>query len=369
MPYIFERQNEKGIIKDSVTGAVLVSAETGTVIRNDQSFTIDLGANENFTCNYSDIQTINGGTPPDAGTATEMLYEVFPKVITAADVNAIPLTEKGQAGGVATLGEDGKIPLAQSRLTDVVYKGVWNAATNTPTIADGAGTAGNFYVVSVGATRNLGSGNQVFEPGEAVYYNGIAWEGVPNANLSLSGGVLTGPLLIVQNVAGKKLILAMKDPGTQQNAPTALGVASEYLRIGGGEWNQNSFRTIGFGYVSSDANHAPAFVGYQETSTTSNTRGDVIIGTRPNNNNEAPVTVLRVNSAGQILAESAAYVPASDQALVNRKYADRGRVGTTAQRPTGLLAADIGFLYYDSTLKKPIWWDGTAWTDASGVAL
>ena len=41
--------------------------------------------------------------------------------------------------------------------------------------------------------------------------------------------------------------------------------------------------------------------------------------------------------------------------------------GTTAQRPpNGLLIGDI---YYDTTLVKPIWWNGTVWKDATGATV
>jgi hypothetical protein len=46
--------------------------------------------------------------------------------------------------------------------------------------------------------------------------------------------------------------------------------------------------------------------------------------------------------------------------------------GTTANRPAGLLSADIGHLYLDTTLDpdgKPIWWTGTIWVDATGAAV
>jgi hypothetical protein len=45
--------------------------------------------------------------------------------------------------------------------------------------------------------------------------------------------------------------------------------------------------------------------------------------------------------------------------------------GTTAQRPT-LLASQVGFTYLDTTLDadgKPIWWNGTAWVDATGAVV
>lgn len=43
--------------------------------------------------------------------------------------------------------------------------------------------------------------------------------------------------------------------------------------------------------------------------------------------------------------------------------------GATTDRPTGLTAANAGRYYYDTTLSKPIWWNGSAWRDAAGSAV
>jgi hypothetical protein len=40
------------------------------------------------------------------------------------------------------------------------------------------------------------------------------------------------------------------------------------------------------------------------------------------------------------------------------------QAGTTAQRPTDGLF--IGRRYYDKSLNKPVWYDGSQWRDASG---
>lgn len=40
--------------------------------------------------------------------------------------------------------------------------------------------------------------------------------------------------------------------------------------------------------------------------------------------------------------------------------------GATSARPTGLPA---GSMWYDTTLHKPIWYDGSAWRDASGTIV
>jgi hypothetical protein len=39
--------------------------------------------------------------------------------------------------------------------------------------------------------------------------------------------------------------------------------------------------------------------------------------------------------------------------------------GTTAARPT---TVTLGFMYFDTTLNKPVWWNGTSWRDATGAA-
>ena len=59
-----------------------------------------------------------------------------------------------------------------------MYKGTWNANTNTPTLADGTGTAGDLYIVSVAGTQNLGSGSITFAVGDEAVYNGTIWQKV-----------------------------------------------------------------------------------------------------------------------------------------------------------------------------------------------
>ncbi len=46
--------------------------------------------------------------------------------------------------------------------------------------------------------------------------------------------------------------------------------------------------------------------------------------------------------------------------------------GTTASRPTSRLDNSwqtIGLMYFDTTLNKPIWWNGTNWVDANGTTV
>ena len=40
--------------------------------------------------------------------------------------------------------------------------------------------------------------------------------------------------------------------------------------------------------------------------------------------------------------------------------------GITSERPT-LVSRDAGYMYYDTSINKPIWWTGTKWVDANGT--
>ena len=48
-----------------------------------------------------------------------------------------------------------------------------------------------------------------------------------------------------------------------------------------------------------------------------------------------------------------------------------GLSGTTANRPVNgtVYAMKIGFQYFDTSIGKPIWWNGTGWIDSSGVTI
>lgn len=105
----------------------------------------------------------------------------------------------GVASGIATLDSGGLVPLVQLPITGALtYKGAWNATTNSPTLIDGTGTSGDFYVVSVGGTRNLGSGSIVFVAGNGVLYNGTIWQQI--------GSVMTGTVTSVNSADGNATV-------------------------------------------------------------------------------------------------------------------------------------------------------------------
>ena len=140
----------------------------------------------NMQMTTSGIQKIEGESAEDltigttgGGNTYIRNFGIKFKDDTIQETAAIPLSQRANAGGVATLGLDGIVPASQLPGGGPVYQGTWNADTNTPTLIDGTGSGGDEYAVIVAGTQNLGSGPITFAVGDFVIYNGTIWEKIP----------------------------------------------------------------------------------------------------------------------------------------------------------------------------------------------
>lgn len=114
----------------------------------------------------------------------------FPQTIDLA-LPFIRTSEKGVAGGVASLDSNGRVPYSQLPESAMEYKGKWDASTNTPHLADGTGTNGDFYVCSAPGTVTFGTGNTItFVVNDRVIYDGTddMWEKLPAGAVSSVNG-------------------------------------------------------------------------------------------------------------------------------------------------------------------------------------
>jgi len=93
----------------------------------------------------------------------------------STSVDARITLQKATSNGLATLDGGGKIPASQLSLSNVLYVGTWNATTNTPTLVNGTGTQGNYYVVSTDGSINI-DGVTDWKVGDWVIFNGVVWE-------------------------------------------------------------------------------------------------------------------------------------------------------------------------------------------------
>jgi hypothetical protein len=169
---------------------------------------IEFSALENFTDTAKGTR-INFWTTPAGQTASQTVASInstgvvtqgikFSGDETLQTTAGIPLSAKAVSSAtyVATLGIDGKLDSTQipASLTGaIVFKGTWNATTNTPALSDTTPAGlqtGWEYVVDVGGTRDIGDGSKTFASGDFVIYDGTHWKQVPSGNLftSLTGG-------------------------------------------------------------------------------------------------------------------------------------------------------------------------------------
>jgi hypothetical protein len=222
---------------------------------------------------------------------------------TSGVVSSVPL---GAANGVATLDSGGKVPVSQLPSSVVTYLGTWNAATNTPTLTNGVGDAGDMYICNVAGTVNFGAGPVSFAVGDWVLYGSGQWQKssgqngtVTSVGLSTNAGAITignspistsgvisanfnGTNLQYVNGAGNlttfptlmtSVGLTMPSAFTVTNSPltgaggtlavTGAGVASQYIR---GDGTLASFPTGGGGgssvsYYLNGGTNQGTFVG------------------------------------------------------------------------------------------------------------
>lgn len=85
------------------------------------------------------------------------------------------------------------------------YKGTWNASTNTPALASGVGTKGDYYVVSVAGSTAL-DGISTWGVGDWATFNGSVWQRVEGGadveavNVTFTG-TASGPTYETSNAA------------------------------------------------------------------------------------------------------------------------------------------------------------------------
>lgn len=131
--------------------------------------------------------------------AASAYVEVFP---SQALLDTYQLrSEKGNANGYASLDSLGKVPISQLPSSIMEYKGTWNAATNTPTLANGTGDTGDVYICNVAGTVNFGAGPITFAVGDYTIYSGSIWQRSSGAvgTVTSVAASITGDSITISN--------------------------------------------------------------------------------------------------------------------------------------------------------------------------
>lgn len=149
---------------------------------------------------------------PGTGVPKSDLSSGVQESLDNAD-SAVQASSVGQASGVAGLDSNGRVPVTQLPNSIMEFQGQWNASTNSPTLANGTGNAGDVYRVNVAGAVNFGAGSISFDVGDWVMYSGSIWQKSDTTDA-------------VTTVAGRTgdIVLTVSDIGG--NTTTALGVGS-----------------------------------------------------------------------------------------------------------------------------------------------
>ena len=133
----------------------------------------------------TDVQNILANVNQDKIDIQSLKVAVDADVISSGANAASALSSKNDAGVSETNANFSKVAAQASADLALYYalqliaqgipKGSWNATTNTPTLANGTGTVGWWYMCAVGGTV-LG---YTWNPGDAVFYNGTTWVQIP----------------------------------------------------------------------------------------------------------------------------------------------------------------------------------------------
>src|SRR5690625_17505 len=117
-------------------------------------------------------------------------------------IGAMDVALAGVAGGVAQLDGAGTVPLSQLNLEGLAYKGLWDAANNTPAIADGVGEDADFYFASSDGTVDLGSGSIEFSEGDIVIYFDGVWSRLGSTQIVQSVNGMIGNVQVTSSSIG-----------------------------------------------------------------------------------------------------------------------------------------------------------------------
>jgi hypothetical protein len=212
------------IIGDPISGVSkkITLAQLGAIFSGAVSFYTDLAS---FPAT-GDINVIY------CAKDTQKLYlwsgsaytEVFP---SQALLDTYQLrSEKGNANGYASLDSGGKVPISQLPSSIMEYKGMWNAATNTPTLANGTGDTGDVYICNVAGTVDFGAGAITFAVGDYVIYSGSIWQ-----RSSGSVGTVTS---VAATITGDSVTISGSPVTTSGTLAFAFnGTTAQYIRGNG----------------------------------------------------------------------------------------------------------------------------------------
>lgn len=238
----------RGLVSDDIP-TLNVSKITGAV-PSTRLLTIngtsqDLSADRTF--NIDSITSLTGeatGSGTGAVAVTLTNSAVIGKVLTGLSI----------AGG--TIASTDTILTAFGKLQSqvngvlggVVYRGTWNASTNTPTIISSAGSKGDYYIVSVAGSTNVDGIND-WKIGDWIIFNGTVWDKVDNTEAVASVNGYTGIVTLTTSDIAEGTNLYYTDTRARAAITLTTSGTSGASTYSGGTLNIPNYSLSGLGGV------------------------------------------------------------------------------------------------------------------------
>lgn len=183
----------------------------------------------------------------------------------------------------AMLDQNGKVPVSQLPSSLMQYQGVWDASTNTPTLADGTGDNGDVYRVTATNSRNLGSGSIDFVTGDYVIYNGSTWEKSDTTDaVSTVAGRVGDVTLAVADVSGAVATGGALGTPTSGNVGACVGQVSDVSIVAFGASTARAASSYGDFPFGIKLQRATTFTNVNFRCATADASGDLVVELRKN---------------------------------------------------------------------------------------
>jgi hypothetical protein len=230
------------LAEDVVTLTNLSGTGTRIVVAN-ASGVLSTQATSTFITSLTGEATSSGG---GATTVTLTNSAVIGKVLTGLNINSAAVTSSDSI--LSAFGKlQGQIDGLQG---GTIYKGSWNASTNTPTITSSTGTQGNYYVVTTAGTTNI-NGVSSWAVGDWIIFNGTIWEKIPNVDAITSVNGQTGVVSLTTSNINEGTNLYYTDARARGAISLTTSGSSGAATYSSGVFNIPTYTLTGLGGVAS----------------------------------------------------------------------------------------------------------------------
>lgn len=165
-----------------------------------------------------------------------------------------------------------------------IFQGLWNASTNSPSLASSVGSNGHYYIVSVAGSTNL-NGITDWNVGDWAIFSGTSWQKVDNTDAVVSVNGFTGAVSLTTSNITEGTNLYYTEARVNANANVAANTAARHNAVTLGTANGLTLigQQLSLGLASGSANGALSSTDWNTFNNKQNALTNPITGTGTTN--------------------------------------------------------------------------------------